>query len=85
MAYTFDAGPNAFLLALEEDMPLVLALLVHAFGDVRNEETTDRTERDLVESKQIRLDDNGGRSLKMRGIMYTPANLDDAKHQVSQL
>uniref|UniRef100_A0A0R3X0S0 MDD_C domain-containing protein n=1 Tax=Hydatigena taeniaeformis TaxID=6205 RepID=A0A0R3X0S0_HYDTA len=34
VAYTFDAGPNAFLLTLADDAPLVLALLAECFGEV---------------------------------------------------
>uniref|UniRef100_A0A0X3PZJ4 Diphosphomevalonate decarboxylase n=2 Tax=Schistocephalus solidus TaxID=70667 RepID=A0A0X3PZJ4_SCHSO len=33
LAYTFDAGPNAFLLVLKDDVAWVLALLTARFGD----------------------------------------------------
>ncbi|XP_066274886.1 diphosphomevalonate decarboxylase-like [Branchiostoma lanceolatum] len=43
-AYTFDAGPNAVLYLLQEDVPEVLALFHHFFP-----ETTNNSERQFVQ------------------------------------
>lgn len=36
VAYTFDAGPNACLFLLEEDVPRVLSLIRHFFRPVNS-------------------------------------------------
>ncbi|KAA0198070.1 Diphosphomevalonate decarboxylase [Fasciolopsis buskii] len=61
VAYTFDAGPNCFLVAMEKDMPVLQFLLVASFGSTCNP-TGDST---------VSVDVGGAtRSLELRGLRY---------------
>ena len=65
LAYTFDAGPNAFLLTLSDDAPMVLALLRECFGEAVTKNG------DTPVAKLPRLENQ----LEVTGIQY-PANVD---------
>ncbi|KAM7536258.1 hypothetical protein Aperf_G00000086896 [Anoplocephala perfoliata] len=66
VAYTFDAGPNAFLLTKADDAPLVLALLSESFGSASNNHGDVEPE---VKRQRTETSNNKG-SLEVRGIPY---------------
>ena len=77
MAYTFDAGPNAFLLTLADDVPLVLSLLTECFGksEGRNGECLNNQGDDPHIKKPCL--DTRKQCLEVRGIPYTPMVASD--------
>ncbi|BHF76449.1 hypothetical protein SprV_0501954700 [Sparganum proliferum] len=89
LAYTFDAGPNAFLLVLEDDVAWVLALLAARFGEQRPEDGTGSNEADgddVSAAKQRRIEQSfstesaptttaAGHTLEVRGLQYPPVQL----------
>ncbi|KAF8566761.1 hypothetical protein P879_06449 [Paragonimus westermani] len=65
VAYTYDAGPNAILLAEETDMPFILRLLVFCFGSTKS--TTIKPDSSMLTSTEL------GQPLKelsFSGIQY---------------
>ncbi|KAL5967992.1 Diphosphomevalonate decarboxylase [Taenia solium] len=83
VAYTFDAGPNAFLLTLADDAPLVLALLAECFGAVGVEHEGEGLSDygDNLDNKRARLETQASR-LEVKGIQYS-SEVDLADHRVS--
>ncbi|KAL5104827.1 Diphosphomevalonate decarboxylase [Taenia crassiceps] len=86
-AYTFDAGPNAFLLTLARDAPLVLALLDKCFGAVAprhgGEGLSDYGNN--LDNKRARLETQAG-NLEVKGIQYSlEVNLADHRELLESL
>ncbi|THD21376.1 Diphosphomevalonate decarboxylase [Fasciola hepatica] len=75
VAYTFDAGPNCFLIAEAKDMPVLQHLLVASFGSVGPD--TNPAGDDMVTVDA----DGSRRSLILRGIRY-PASSDPTDSQL---
>ncbi|CAL8081996.1 unnamed protein product [Calicophoron daubneyi] len=65
VAYTFDAGPNAFLIALAADIPMLQQLLVYSFGSLSTD--SDNTANETV---TVQVQDGSKRRLHFNGIQY---------------
>ncbi|VDD77941.1 unnamed protein product [Mesocestoides corti] len=76
VAYTFDAGPNAFLLTLADDAPLVLTLLSECFRSpsVNLNEHKDKAKKARLEESTDQRPHNFA-NLEVKGIQYASVDL----------
>ncbi|CAH8868531.1 unnamed protein product [Trichobilharzia szidati] len=74
VAYTFDAGPNAFLLMEVNNIPVILSYLIECFGCTPPPTTTTTAAASSDSSADAVKSRNSEKQLKITGISYTPSN-----------